>query len=329
VIQDYPPETADLYAVLEMAANTTKPLVLLVSNEQLYAKALDLLERVHGELSAQPFILPYFNPITPLIINQATVDKMLDTIQRGLPFIYSNYGMAGMSTPITAAGTLALLVAELLAGLVLAQLARPGTPVVMGSLPAFFDMRTMQDFYDPHTLLVNLACAEMMAYYHLPHAGTSGFGSGWGLDVAASGQLTMDYLTGLLGRAGLAPFVGGNLGSKAFAPAMLVYANEIIGQALRLSQGFALDDENLDLDEILRRGPGGNFLDTDLTLQRYKSAYFESKLFPRWGLEKWQSQGSPRLEDRLRQHTRQLIETAPPPADHDRWIELGEAFIQS
>jgi len=329
VIQDYPPETADLYAVLEMAANTTKPLVLLISNEKLFGRALDLLEYGQGdELAARPFCLPYFNPITPLIINEGTADKMLETIERGLPFIYSNYSLAGMSTPITAAGTLALMNAELLAGLTLAQLARPGTPVVLGSLPAFFDMRTMQDFYDPYTLLINLACAEMMAYYHLPHAGTSGSGSGWGADLAAGGLLWINHLTSLLGKSGLAPFVGGALGSKAFSPSLLVYSHEVIAQALRFSQGFALDDESLGLDEIARRGPGGNFLDADLTLQLYKTATYDSKLAPRWSLEKWQAQGQPRLDDRLRQQTQDLLASAAPPADHDQWLARGEAFIK-
>ncbi len=329
IIQDYPPETADLYAALEMAANTTKPLVLLVSNEKLFGRVLDLLEHVHGDLGKQPFLLPYFNPITPLIVNEGTADKMLEAIARGLPVICSNYSMAGMSTPITAAGTLALMNAELLACLVLAQLARPGTPVVLGSLPAFFDMRSMQDFYDPHTLLINLACAEMMDYYHLPHAGTSGSGAGWGTDLVGGGMLWLNHLTSLLGKAGLAPFVGGNLGSKAFSPNLLVYANDVIGQALRFAQGFPLDDEHLDLDEIERRGPGGSFLEADLTMQLYKRAYYESKLAPHWSLEKWQAQGSPRSEERLRQQTIQLMESARPPEDHDEWIGRGEAFIQA
>jgi trimethylamine--corrinoid protein Co-methyltransferase len=328
VLQDYPPETADLYAVLEMAANTVKPLVILISNEALFPRALDLLEHLHGDLAARPFVMPYFNPITPLIINEGTADKMLEAIARGLPVIYSNYSMAGMSTPITAAGTLALMNAELLAGLTLAQLARPGAPVILGSLPAYFDMRSMQDFYDPHTMLINLACAEMMAHYSLPHAGTSGSGIGWGTDLAAAGLLWMNHLTSLLGRSGLAPFVGGNLGSKAFSPTMAVYSHEIIAQALRLSQGFPLDDEALDLEEIIRRGPGGGFLDADLTLKLYRKAYHESKIFPRLGLEKWLERGMPQGIDLLRQHTQNLLATAQPPEDHDELIARGEAFIR-
>ena len=85
------------------------------------------------------------------------------------PVIYSNYSMAGASTPLTPAGTLALLLAELLAGLTISQLIRPGAAISLGMLPVYFDMKTMMNFYDPQSVLINLACAEMMAHYGLPH----------------------------------------------------------------------------------------------------------------------------------------------------------------
>ena len=369
IIQDYPPEVADLYAVLEMVANTTKPLVILISDEKLFLPALDLLDylqspngqaqklasqssniqtqnhvQTHNLVQTQnlaslpsnhlssisnlkSFVIPYFNPVTPLIINRGTADKMLDAIQRGLPLIYSNLSMAGMSTPITSAGTLALLNAELLAGLVLSQLAREGAPVILGSLPAFFDLKTMQDFYDPHTILMNLACAEMMAHYRIPHAGTSGSGAGWGVDLLGGGLLWMNHLTACMGKVGLAPFVGGNFASKVFSPALAVYSDEVIAQAWRFTQGFQLDDEWLGLDEIERKGPGGSFLDTPLTLKHFRQAYFESAIFPRLSLEKWEARNRPQAEQLLREHTQQLLEDCRPPDDHDELIARGEAFI--
>ncbi|MGH9337911.1 MAG: trimethylamine methyltransferase family protein, partial [Vicinamibacteria bacterium] len=143
VIRDLAPQVADLYAVLEMVANSTKPLVLLISDEKLFPRVLELLDAVRGELGEKPFAIPYLNPITPLVVNEGTSDKLLDSAARSIPAIYSNYGMAGMTTPLTCAGALAFLNAELLGGLVLAQLARPGAPVILGSLPMFFDMKTM------------------------------------------------------------------------------------------------------------------------------------------------------------------------------------------
>jgi trimethylamine--corrinoid protein Co-methyltransferase len=329
IIQDVPTQVSDLYAVLEMTANTVKPLVILVSDEDSFPDVLDLLEHLHGDLAARPFVIPYFNPLTPLIINAGTADKMLVAIERGLPFIYSTYSMAGMSTPITPAGTLALMNAELLAGLVLSQLAQEGTPIILGILPAIFDMKTMVSFYDPQSLVMNLVCAEMMAHYRLPHCGTSGSGTGWGPDLLAAGTYWMNHVTSCIGKVGLAPFVGDTLGSKAFSPANVVFVHEVIEQALRFAQGIRLDDASVDLDEIVKVGPGGNFLLSDLTLKLYRSAYYTNPIFPRWSLEKWQEQGRPRAIDLLRSHTCQVMAELCAPEDHADLMAQGEAFIRS
>ncbi len=327
VLQDVPVARADLVATLEMVANTAKPVVLLASDPAQFGPCLDLLEHLCGDLAPQPFVLPYVNPVTPLVLNAETVDKALDAIGRGLPVIYSNYGMAGLTTPIMPAAALALLNAELLAGLVLCQAARPSAPVILGSLPAYFDMRTMADFYDPRSMLLNLACAEMLAGYGLPHAGTSGSGNGRGPDLSAAGALWLNHLTACIGGAGLAPFVGGNLGSKVFSPATAVYAHEIIEQARAFAAGFSLDDAAFAPDDIAATGPGGSFLTAEGTLRHLRRAYHDSRLFPHWGLDGWQAAGSPGATARLRQMTAELIATAPGPEDGAELVARGEAWI--
>jgi trimethylamine--corrinoid protein Co-methyltransferase len=328
VLRDLPPAAADLYAVLEMVANSTKPLVLLISDERLFPKVLELLDTLHGDAGEKPFIVPYLNPITPLAINEGTSDKLLDSIDRGIPAIYSNYGMAGMTTPITCAGTLAFLNAELLAGLVLSQLAREGAPIILGSLPMFFEMMHVVDFYDPQSFLINLACAEMMAHYRIPHAGTSGSGEGWGPDLLATGTQWMNQVTSVLGKVGLAPFVGSSLNSKAFSPNLTVYGDEVIGQARLLAEGFPLDEASIGVDEaIAAMKQDGHFLMTPTTLESYKTATFAS-IFPRISLEKWQEE-KPEGARLLRERTRDLMAELEPPEDHDDLLARGEAFIRA
>jgi len=273
------------------------------------------------------FSIPYFNPISPLVINRGTVSKMFNAAERGLPFIYSNYGMSGASTPITPASALVLLNAELLAGLALSQLIREGTPIILGSLPAFFDMRGMGSFYEPRSYLMDLACAEMMAFYRLPHCGTSGSGMGWGPDLISAGHQWLNHLISCVGKVGLVPFVGDNLGSKAFSPTVLVYANEVIEQARLFAQGFALDESSIALADIFSVGPGGSFLTSDLTLKLFRRAAFRSDIFPNLTLEKWQERGAPEAGKLLRQHTQRLLDGLEPPDDHAELMARGEAFI--
>jgi trimethylamine--corrinoid protein Co-methyltransferase len=328
IVQDVPPELSDLYGSLEMLANTVKPLVVLVSDEKRFPEVLDLFEHLHGGLGERPFILPYFNPVTPLILNEGTGDKMLEAIERGLPVIFSNYSLAGTSTPITPAGMLAVLMAELLAGLTLSQIFKEGAPIILGILPAFFDMKTMVNFYDPQSMLLNLACAELMDHYRLPHCGTSGSGTGWGPDLLASETYWMNHLTAVMDKVGLAPFVGDTLASKAFSPTSVVYVHEIIEQALRFGGGFELSDEAAGLGEIDQVGPGGNFLTARNTVRHFRTAYYTSPIFPRYSMEKWQANGRPPAIDLLREHTRQLLAGLQAPEDYDELMGRGEAFIK-
>jgi trimethylamine--corrinoid protein Co-methyltransferase len=328
IVQDVPPELSDLYATLDMTANTSKPLVILVSEENRFSDVIDLLQHLHGDLSTRPFIIPYFNPISPLVMNKGTIDKMLVTIERGLPFIYSNLGMAGATAPITSAGMLAQLNAELLAGLTFSQLVKQGTPIILGNLPSYFDMKGIGSLYDPKSFLLNLACAEMMAFYGLPHSGTSG-GGGWSADLIAGENLWANQLTGCMGKAGLAPFVGGNLNGKAFSPAKIVYANAAIDQARRMTQGFTLDDASFAFDDIMEIGPGGHFLLSKLTLKTFRQAHYQSAIWPNLTMEKWQQEGQPRASEVLRQHTRGLLQGLRPPEDHGDLIARGQAFIRS
>ena len=327
IIQDYPPELIDLYGTLEMVANTIKPLVVLISEDHCVDSVMDLLEHVHGNLATRPFVIPYVNPITPLVLNKGTSDKIFAAIQRDLPFIYNPVGLAGATSPITPAGTLALLNAELLAGVVFSQIIREGTPAIYGILANDFDMRNMQGYYTPRILPLNLACAELMAYYGLPHSGTSGSGLGWGADLLGGATLWMNHLTSCLGKVGLAPFVGGRFESIVFSPTFTVYANEVVRQARLYADGFQLDDEAVALDEIKAMGPGGNFLVADQTVKLCRKTNFSSGVWPYLALDDWEAAGKPKADDILRQHTREMLDNLTAPGDHDELIARGEAFI--
>jgi len=329
VIQDVSSETADTIGVLEMLAHTTKPLVMLISNPDCFVTALDLCDHLTRDLSDRPFVIPYVNPITPLVLNADTTLKMDLSIQKGLPVIFSNYGMSGATCPITPGGTLALLTAELLAGLVYSQLVKQGTPIVLGSLPAAFDMKQAGSFYSSHSLVLNLACAEMMAFYQIPHCGTSGSGNGWGADLLAATTLCINHLTSCAGAAGMVPFVGGSFDSLVFSPELVVYADDLIQQSRQFAAGFSIADDQIGFSDIDTLGPGGNFLMSPLTVRHFRESRFSSTIWPFLSLDKWRQKGAPAAADLLHDKTCDLLTNLSIPEDHDDIMAKGEAFLAS
>jgi trimethylamine--corrinoid protein Co-methyltransferase len=329
IVRDVPEDLTDLYGSLEHFANGIKPLVLLCSDEHKFDAVMKMFETLHGDLGTKPFIIPYFNPVSPLVMNEGTVDKMKIAIERGLPVIISNYSMSGATTPITPAGTITVLLAELLAGLTIGQLFREGAPMLLGMLPVYFDMKTLMNFYDPQSILVNLACAEMMEFYEVPHCGTSGSGTGWGMDLLAAETYWMNTLTFSLTKGGLAPFVGDTLGSKAISPLTFIYCHEIIDQALRFANGFQLDDTHVGLDEIHKVGAGKSFVSAPTTLKKYRTGYYVNPIFPRWSMEKWIEAGQPHVQKKLSTYAIEFLKDLPVPEDHMVLMRKGEEFIKT
>jgi len=325
---DVSPNTSDLYSALDMYANTTKPLVLLVSGEDKINDVFELLSFLHGDISDRPFCLPYVNPITPLVLNQSTTDKMMASIHHNLPLMFSNYSMYGGTSPISEGGSLALLNAELLAGLAFSQLVRQGSEIILGSLPAAFNMSNMGSHYTSTSYLLNLACAEMMDFYKLPHCGTSGSNNGRGADLEASGNLWLNHLTSCLGKVGCAPFVGGNFDSMAFSPTTVVLSNQVIGEARKFAKGFSLDGEAVNLKEIDRVGPGGDYFTSEQTLASMHEISDTDPMWSSMSLEDWEKQGNPTVENALIETTKDLYKRAKIlSGEATDVIKKGEEFI--
>jgi trimethylamine--corrinoid protein Co-methyltransferase len=137
----------------------------------------------------------------------------------------------------------------------------------------------------------------------------------------------MNQMITCLAQGGLAPFVGDTLNSKAFSAVNVILVHEIITQSLRLAAGLQLDDASLVLDEIIAAGPGGSFLNARSTRKLYRSAYYNSPVFTRYSLEKWQTAGMPPADKVLREYTHTLIQELKPPSDQPELLARGEAFI--
>jgi trimethylamine--corrinoid protein Co-methyltransferase len=221
--------------------------------------------------------------------------------------------MMGGTAPVTLAGAVALGNAEMLSGLVMHQLQRPGAPFLYGHGVHHLDMKEMISVYGaPEFQLARVMAAEMGRFYRLPVWGYSGHSDSKVLDGQAAADAQFSVLVALLAGTNLNHDVGYLESGLAASPELITLTDEIISQSRRFAAGVRLDDEALALDAIDAVGPGGEFMSHDHTLAHWRELWLPGVVFDRQRLEPWQERGALGLNDRLRERTVALLREHQP-----------------
>jgi len=151
---------------------------------------------------------------SPLQMVGETAEKLMAIAKTGMPVVISSSPQGGSTAPIEEEGIVALINAEILAGITLAQMVNPGTPVLYGSVPVRARLDTLHDLYGaPEFIHYNVDCVQMARHYGIPCYSSAGVGDARvpGLQatiekvfsqlcVAASGAQYIHYAFGLLDR---------------------------------------------------------------------------------------------------------------------------------
>jgi trimethylamine--corrinoid protein Co-methyltransferase len=313
---DAPPDVADRVIARQVLQNCEKPLVFCSNSLAGVRDVYDMAVLIAGgeeQFRAAPFALPLTDPISPLLHYDPTVDKMLFCADKEIPLICLAAPQAGSTSPATFAGTLVQGSAESLSGLVLAQLARPGTPFVYGAFTTIMDMSTTIFSYGaPELSLMAAAMAQMARYYRLPFIGTAGCTDAKFPDAQAAAEAAFSCLTSALSGAN---FIhdGGMLDHGSLAsPAYMVLVNEVLHMVNQFMGGVPVSESTLALDVINRVGPGGHFLQEDHTFEHFRKVWYPA-FFDRSIYQQWLDTGAVRLDERLRQQTLAAMDHQPAP----------------
>ncbi len=122
-------------------------------------------------------------PIAPLEFEKASIEGQVEYSKAGIPVVCMSMSLSGMSSPVTACGTLVNINAENLASLVISQTAAPGAPFVYSSESAPIDMTTGVMDYASHNLpMIASGASQMAKRYGLP-AQTGN----WGVETKVPG----------------------------------------------------------------------------------------------------------------------------------------------
>jgi trimethylamine--corrinoid protein Co-methyltransferase len=312
---DQPPDIADRVIVRQALTYCEKPLVFCCkdtnSEHDIYEMAL-LICGGKENFEKAPTIVQYSEPISPLEYYDPAVDKMLFTVEHGIPLINFPAPQACGSAPATFAGTIVQGSAESLSGLVLAQIARPGAPFIYGAFTTIMDMQTSVFSYGaPEMCLMVGAMAQMAQYYKLPFFGTAGSTDAKFCDAQAAAEATLQCLSSAAIGSGLVHDCSSWMDHGSLvSPAFMVLVNEILHNVNQYMQGLPVTDETLAIDLIDRVGPGGHYLQEEHTMEHFREVRY-SKLFERSLYDQWEEMGAKRFEERLRDLTKEAMEHQP------------------
>lgn len=308
---DVPRETTDRHSFLAMIKNTSKPVVFTAWDETGLADIIAMAEMVAGgadALAAEPFLVAYLEPTSPLQHSQTALRKVLMMADRGLPFVYAPGPVEGATAPVTPAGSLAMANAEALSGLAIAQLRSKGAPVIYGSGSGPLDMRTTVATYSsPEFMLHCKGIAELGQHlYKLPVWGFAGCTDSKLADVQAGVDAGWWTLWTALAGANLVHDVGYVDSGLTCSYEMIVICDEAIGFVRRLLEGMEVSPETLALDVIDKVGPGGEYISTDHTLRHFKECWYP-RIFDRRSHESWVEAGEPAALKTAREIARKTI----------------------
>ncbi|OGO59554.1 MAG: hypothetical protein A2V85_06415 [Chloroflexi bacterium RBG_16_72_14] len=325
---DVPADTADLHSVRALLRSTRKCLVHNAFSARNQLAIYDMLVAVAGSreaLAARPFFHQQASVISPLFLNEDDTEQILVACDFGIPLDLPLMSIAGISSPITLAGTLAQTSAEYLGTVVLTQVVRPGHPLAYFVDPVTGDMRTGAALFGaPETGLLVAAISQLgTELYGLP---TQAIGLDSDGFSAAQTMFQKAQMLALQVLAGGRHVVGaGSVEScMALSPLQLVIDDELMTVARRWVHGIRVDEERLAVDAIDRVGPRGNFLMDDHTVEHLREGeLIELPLAERESRQTWQSTGYRTVESKARDRARQLLAShQPPPLPDDVGREL-------
>ena len=321
-----PHEIPIAYRCVEVAAamvkNTTKPITFWFHDRASARHIVDLTIALRGSVEAaekHPLCYPLMEPISPLRFPFNGIDLLFETARINMPVEIGPMAQMGMSAPATIAGTMAQENAEILAGICITQLIRPGMPVCYGGICHAFDMATTQlIFGGPEQAIFGVAMTQLGKSYGLPVYINVGLTDSKRPDAQAGLEAGITLALGAAAGADIFGHLGISGVDQASSLDMLVLQDEIIGYVESTMREIDFSDDALGLAEVEAVGPGGTFIDRDHTAKHFRKELWFPKLLDRRYYQAWLDDGAKSMEDRCRERKEDILRShAPEPLSPD------------
>ena len=307
--QDIPASTRHLHRLYAGLTLTDKVMMEAAHGREITADCVEMMRFVFGDLEGDPVIGDVINVNSPLRYDERMLGGLLTYTRAGQVTFITPFILAGAMSPVTMAAALAQQNAEVLAGVALTQIVRPGAPVIYGGFTTNVDMKSgSPSFGTPEGAWALLVGAQLARRYNLPCRGSGSLTNAKTPDAQAAYETMWNLWPAVQSHTNLIMHAVGWLdGGLTASFEKFIIDVENLAMFCHFLEGFSIEDEDLALDMIAEVGPGGHHFGTPHTQERYQTAFYESGLADRSGYDNWVDAGSPDAVQRANRIWKDLL----------------------
>ena len=329
---DIPMTTIHVEAIWAWAHHSRKPFGMGCYG---YLPTLDMMQMMatavggKQEMRQRPRFFAICSVVSPLQMTQMQLEGLLLCADYGQPLAMSPEAIAGATAPASLAGLLAQQNANILAHITLAQVFRPGTPVLYGTVSTIANMRLGNVALGAvETGLITAGAAQLARYYGIPCRSVGGTTESKLEDIQAGIERTHTLLQAVLAGVDFITCAGTLDSTMLESDPVLILDDELCGAALRVADGICVTDESLALDVIRKVNYSGHYLAEPHTARMFRNEHFIPKLMTREPYDAWEKTGRRPALELARDRARQILANHQP-RELDPTVEQAlEAFRQ-
>lgn len=285
---DVPTETAYLDLLLATLTLTDKPIMGSSASEVAAQDSLKLAQMIWEKLD-RPVMISLIDSLSPLQYAPESVEALMVFAAAGQPLIIHSACTLGSTGPITVAGSLVISNATTLAGVCLAQLIHPGTPLVYGLGGSPMDMRTGGYVNATPEDAKHVAIVTALGqYYNMPCRSHGSLTDSFCLDYQAGMESAVMLTVAALSGVHVSLHACGTFGSMlAMSFEKFIADEDLCGAVKKLITPVEFTREAFAVDLIKQLGTSGNYLMEDHTVNRCRDEFFIPDLIDRSNHDNW------------------------------------------
>jgi trimethylamine--corrinoid protein Co-methyltransferase len=266
---------------------------------------------------------------TPLAYDDRMLGAIMEYAKTGMPQLISSLSIAGATSPVTMEGTLVVQNAEVLAGIVLTQLIREGTPVVFSGSSSAAAMRYGSLSIGAPEMAVNTAAtAQMARFYGIPSRGGGAITDSKLPDAQAGMESMMSQLMATLSGVHFVLHSAGILeGYMTASYEKFIIDDEICGMCKRIKHGEKAYPEKIALEVIAQVGPGGEYLTNMHTFQNFRMELYTPIMEQKEPYDRWKEKGGESIDKVANRKWKEILANYQEPNMPDEALRELEKYI--